>query len=74
MLSAHGLTSFLGAGPSRRVSCGRCGDSFTGRTAEGRGWLEAHMVSEHETLEVEPARVALLGSPVSRTPQLAPSH
>jgi hypothetical protein len=73
MRSAHGLTSFLGTGPARRMSCGRCGDSFTGRAGDGRTWLEAHVASEHGTPSVTPVRLPLEAPTASRTPQLVPS-
>jgi hypothetical protein len=49
MRSAHGFSSLLRTDSGRRTAtCGRCGDSFSGRATEARGWLEAHVASEHQ--------------------------
>ncbi len=61
MRSAHGFSSLLRSGSGRRTAtCGRCGDSFSGRAAETRVWLEAHVATEHETRR--PALRASLGT------------
>jgi hypothetical protein len=45
----HAFSTFLLFEPSgRTISCGRCGDSFTGDPANGRAWLRAHGASEHD--------------------------
>ena len=50
MRSANGFSSLLRSGSGRRTAtCGRCGDSFSGRAVEARGWLEAHLAAEHQT-------------------------
>jgi hypothetical protein len=74
MRSLNGFSSLLSAGSGRHsVTCGRCGDSFSGGSAVAQGWLEAHTASEHQLRRPEPAPRASLGAPSAPAPTRVPA-